>query len=397
MKPAPLALPPGRATRRHSLVCLAALAASPGLLMAPRPAQAQAGLTLLHRFTGGRAGAHPSSLMVHRSGQVFGVAEGGGLGERGLIFRLGMSGYRVVHRFISGEAQAGGAGQGKLSPLVEGPDGELHGTTLDGGNFGKGLAYRLNRLGQAVQWHHFTGGEDDGMSPSEQLVIGPDGAFYGVGIRVVGGWNQVPQVFRLDASGGFSRVAQIGSWLQGPGRLTLAGDGQFYLTSREGGSAGDGGAYRVSPDGQVSLLYSVDMALPTLAPSGGLVLHPDGFLYGTTENDPLNQQLGTVFRMSLDGQVSLLHRFQRSQGARPFGLLLGRDGGLYGVAREGGPLKGGTVYRVDTSGAFRLLHAFEPGWRPVGRLAQAADGQLLGVTQQGPAGTLGTVYSLGPA
>ena len=382
-------------SRRRSLAWLASLGAAPGLLLGPRQARAAAGgLEVVHAFAGGRDGAYPASLLVHSDGTLYGIAESGGRRNRGLIFRINARGYRVAHDFISGEGSGGGAGADQLDPLVEGPDGDLYGTTFNGGNFGKGLAYRLNELGQLVQLHHFTGGELDGMSPNEQLTVGPDGAFYGTGVRVVGGWNQVPQVYRMDAEGNVTHLAQIGSWLNGLSKLTLASDGQFYTMCASGGTAGDGGAYRVTPAGGVTPLYSVDAALPRLAPSGGFVQHPNGFLYGTTVNDPEDRRMGTIFRMSLDGQVKILHRFTGDDGMNPFGLLLGRDGRFYGVARSGGPHGFGAVYGIDTRGRFSIVHAFEAFWSPVGRLVQGQDGRLYGVTQFGPSGSLGTVYAL---
>jgi uncharacterized repeat protein (TIGR03803 family) len=385
-------------SRRRSLAWLAGLGAAPALLLAPQRARAEpAGLDVLHTFAGGREGAYPASLLVHSDGTLYGIAESGGRRNRGLIFRISARGYRVVHDFISGEGSGGGLGGDRLDPLVEGPDGALYGTTFDGGNFGKGLAYRLNDLGQLVQLHHFTGGELDGMSPNEQLSVGLDGAFYGTGVRVVGGWNQVPQAYRMDAEGNVTHLAQIGSGLNGLGKLTLASDGQFYTMSMSGGTFGDGGAYRVAPTGGGTPIYSVDAVLPRLSPSGGFVQHPNGFLYGTTENDPEDQRLGTVFRMSLDGQVKILHRFTGDDGMNPFGLLLGRDGRLYGVARSGGPQGFGAIYAIDTRGRFSVVHAFEDFCSPVGRLAQGRDGRLYGVTQFGPLGSFGAVYAVRPS
>ena len=125
--------------------------------------------------------------------------------------------------------------------------------------------------------------------------------------------------------------------------------------------------------------------------------HANGLLYGTTENDPEGQQFGTVFRMTLEGRVKILHRFSGTDGARPFGLVAGPDGALYGVARQAGPTSFGTVYRIDTRGNFSVLHAFESFVSPVGRLAFGPDGRLYGVTQFGPTQPYGSVYALTPA
>lgn len=385
------------AGRRQTLLAWAGLALAP-VAWVPRLARAApapAVFELIHEFTGDAGGANPASLMFRSDGVLYGVTESGGRQSRGTIFRIAGGRFRVAHAFINGEAQPGSVDGGKVDPLVEGPDGALYGTTFDGGNFQKGLAYRLyGETDTLMQLHHFTGGEADGMSPNEQLTVGADGALYGTGVRVVGGWNQVPQAYRMSLDGSITQLAQIGSWLNGLGKLTLASDGNFYAMSMLGGAFGHGGAYRMAPDGALDLLYSVAFERPTLSPSGGFVQHANGLLYGTTENDPEGRQLGTVFRMTLDGRVKVLHRFSGSDGARPFGLVVGPDGALYGVARQGGPNGFGAVYRIDTRGVFSVVHAFDSFVSPVGRLAFGPDGRLYGVTQFGPARPYGSVYAL---
>lgn len=391
----PMHLPaPTPLTRRRALATLAGAALVP-LALPGRARAAGPAFEVIHEFTGGSGGAYPASLMFRSDGVLYGVTESGGRASRGTIFRVADGRFRVAHAFISGEAQPGGVDTGQVDPLVEGPDGALYGTTFNGGNFQKGLAYRLyGDTDTLMQLHHFTGGEADGMSPNEQLTVGADGALYGTGVRVVGGWNQVPQAYRLTVDGSVTQLAQIGTWLNGLGKLTLASDGNFYTMSMLGGAFGHGGAYRMAPGGTLALLYSVAFERPSMSPTGGFVQHANGLLYGTTENDPEGRQLGTVFRMTLDGRVKILHRFSGTDGSRPFGLVTGPDGALYGVARQGGPTGFGAVYRIDTRGNLTVLHAFESFVSPVGRLAFGPDGRLYGVTQFGPTQPYGSVYAL---
>ena len=62
--------------------------------------------------------------------------------------------------------------------------------------------------------------------------------------------------------------------------------------------------------------------------------------------------LGTVFRMTLDGTVTVLHSFTGlNEGASPYGgLVRGPDRNFYGTTRDGGALNFGTVLRVTTHG-----------------------------------------------
>lgn len=405
-----MALAP-RISRRDSLRRLAAgvagftaaSAGSQGVQGAQVAQVAQLRLTMIHAFKGEAAGAYPASLCFRSDGSLFGVAEAGGRQNRGLVFAIGRSGrFQVVHRFGPGEAQAGGAGSGVLSPLAEGPDGWMYGATSNGGNWGKGLAYRLDELGRVVQLHHFTGSETDGQSPSHRFLPLADGDLLGSSLRVSGGWNLAPQLYRLKPDGSVIQLAQVGSGLNGMAQPAVGLDGQVYLMTASGGSTGRGGAYRTSTTPNetafAELIHDVASPLPRMQASGGFLPWADGALYGTSENDPLDLGWGTVFRMDMTGQVHPLHRFNGADGGRPFGLVLGPDGAMYGVARVGGPLGFGAVYRVMPGQGVHIVYAFEEWSAPVGQLALGPDGRLYGCTTFGPqGGFFGSVYALSPA
>ena len=55
------------------------------------------------------------------------------------------------------------------------------------------------------------------------------------------------------------------------------------------------------------------------------------------------------------------------------GLVVGRDGAIYGTTPRGGPANLGTVFRVEGDGNFRTLHAFDgtDGSYPEGLVAGA--------------------------
>jgi uncharacterized repeat protein (TIGR03803 family) len=86
----------------------------------------------------------------------------------------------------------------------------------------------------------------------------------------------------------------------------------------------------------------------------------------------------------------VLHHFigKPHDGARPAsGVIADASGRLYGVTALGG-LGGGTVYRFDPAGGFKLLHRFVgddlvQGYLPTGELLLAQDGRLYGTTEDG--------------
>jgi len=98
-------------------------------------------------------------------------------------------------------------------------------------------------------------------------------------------------------------------------------------------------------------------------------------------------------------EISVLHHFQ-DEGSQPLGeLIQGTDGYLYGTARDGGKDGYGTVYRLKPDGRdFQLVFTFDSGLaaqrvqNPVGRLLEASDGWLYGLTEGRPGGVETTLF-----
>lgn len=133
-------------------------------------------------------------------------------------------------------------------------------------------------------------------------------------------------------------------------------------------------------------------------PYSALVVAPDGSLYGTTGEGGtgtrcLDQGCGTIFRTKPNGATTILHSFDNvTDGSAPLaGLLLASDGNFYGTTYIGGPLVGGTLFRMSPGGKFKLLHTFQRagvgGAGPSGALAEGPDGAIYGTTNEGGAGT----------
>ena len=116
----------------------------------------------------------------------------------------------------------------------------------------------------------------------------------------------------------------------------------------------------------------------------------DGMFYGTTLSGGAGG-MGTVFRMTPAGQVTILHAFSGPDGAAPAAALVqASDGDFYGTTRDGGAFGMGTTFKITSGGIFTPLHSFSgatlgdaDGDNPISALIQATDGLLYGMTKNG--------------
>jgi len=135
-----------------------------------------------------------------------------------------------------------------------------------------------------------------------------------------------------------------------------------------------------------------------------LVEDSDGVFFGVNTNGGANNG-GTVYRVTSTGDFKLLHAFDPAgagnDGYSPHGTLVrGADGFLYGTTTSGGTIGGypgsqGTIYRINDAGQLTIVHSFTgpEGSQPIGGLTMAADGHLYGTASYGGLGS-GTIFRL---
>ena len=212
------------------------------------------------------------------------------------------------------------------------------------------------------------------------------------------------QGFKMVAS--FSGVDGSQSW----GQMIQGADGNFYGTTQSGGNnncdTGCGTIFRVSPSGVLTTLHSFTNTPDGSLPFGGLVQAPNGDLYGVTlAGGTLNANCapfratgcGTVFKITLGGTLTILHKFSSNDGQGPSGqLLIASDGNFYGTTGGGARYGGGTAFKMTPSGDLTTLHVFSgpEGYSPTAALIQATDGNLYGTTFDGGTNATGNVFKM---
>jgi uncharacterized repeat protein (TIGR03803 family) len=295
--------------------------------------------------------------------------------------------FAVIHAFDRGTD-----GRQPRSSLIQANDGTLYGTTARGGIYDWGSIFRLTTDGTETVLHSFDV-MVDGDYPSA-LIQAADGNFYGTAHQTTAGQGPFGFIFRMTPDGTFTTLHAFGCGADGAnpsGALVQANDGNFYGTTA--GLATDdcvapATVYRMTPDGTVSTIHVFNQHVDGTQPEAPLIQAQDSNFYGTTmAGGPFNG--GTVFRVMMDGTLTVLHAFhypEDEEGGEPSAALLeAADGSFYGTTTKGGLCTFcGTIFRLCSDGTFQVVYAFQQGsdagTQPVAPLVQAIDGNFYGTT-----------------
>jgi uncharacterized repeat protein (TIGR03803 family) len=375
----------------------------------------------------GYTGGAFCSISVPCDGLVSGLIPAEGV--QGPYLQSGIaSQFTILHSFD------GTDGEQPIGALVQATNGDLYGTTVYGGAKGAGTVFQTTPTGTLTTLHSFCAKSEctDGDYPFAGLVQATNGDLYGTtcGSSCVSGGNGFGHgtVFKMSPDGAlktlYSFCSQNGCADGSDPTATLvqATNGDFYGITENGGAANEGTPegtiFKITPQGVLTTLYSFcfPYAYPNCTgganPQGALVQATNGDLYGTASGGGANGY-GTIFKMTPNGKLTILYNFC-SQGTPPSdctdgkgptgGLVQATDGDLYGTTTGGGTYNGGTVFKITPTPPYTLttLYSFcsqsgcPDGNNPSAALIQGTDGHLYGTTNNGGAGSNGTVFQITP-
>ncbi len=365
-------------------------------------AQGMATLTTLHYFGNDSGGNEPlAGLLQASDGNFYGTTSRGDSGGANgpTLFKLTPDGtFTVLYHF--------GFNLSPDSELIQTDDGSIYGTANGAGNQSprNGGIFRLSPDGSLTVVHYFNLQTEGGDPVQCGVTQASDGNIYG--LTTLGGTEDHGTFYRLNADGTIATLHSFVAATEGSGpqaRLVQASDHNFYGTTTSGGMHGGGTIFRMTLDGTLTVLHQfAGGANDGSQPFAGLVQGSDGYLYGTTPRGGSSNDNGTVFRISLAGQFTVLHSFTGFDGGTPNARLVqATDGNFYGTSSSGGQGSAavGTVFKITPAGTFTNLHTFtgSDGGTPESNLIQATDGKLYGTTMTGNqlgAGLYGTVFHL---
>jgi uncharacterized repeat protein (TIGR03803 family) len=384
-----------------------------------------ASLVILHNFGDGSVvndGAQPAcSLIQAPDGNFYGTTNAGGIAGNGTVFKMTPQGViTILHVFQDDSVINDGSSP---NGLVRGTDGNFYGTTFFGGGNGLGAVFEITPQGQVTILHSFGDGSvpNDGTGPSDSMIQGSDGNFYGTTPN--GGSGGAGVVFKISSQGQYTILHNFGDGSVpndghlSSGRIIQGSDGNFYGETQQGGTAGFGTVYKMTPQGVVTILHSFSdgtVNMDGAQPSGSLTQGPDSNFYGSTSDGGASSGasgFGTVYKITPQGQVTILHRFNDgsvpNDGQFPLSLILGQNGNYYGMTDVGGSSGLGTIFQITPQGVVTILHSFgdgsvlHDGLTPTdASLLQTSDGSLYGTTING--GVVGgfnggTVFKFNPS
>jgi uncharacterized repeat protein (TIGR03803 family) len=219
----------------------------------------------------------------------------------------------------------------------------------------------LSASGSVVFTNLFSFSGTNGIEPEGTLVQAPNGDLYGTTRETTatsgGNWGFGAYghgtVFRITTNGVLTTIAHFTS-TNANGAYPRAGlifgrDGNLYGTTTGGGASGLGTVFRVTPTGGLTILASFGGTNGS-APISALLEGGSNVFYGTTFSGGLRKSpvevvagladCGTIFTIASSGHLKPLLFFDGTNGANPrTGLIRGKDGISYGTTSFGGPDK----------------------------------------------------------
>jgi uncharacterized repeat protein (TIGR03803 family) len=363
-------------------------------------------LATLHSFDGSDGTWPVSALAQSPDGSFYGSAVFGGNTSAcepsgcGTLFKITPGGALTrLYAFRCVDQSNCNNGAFPESAPIQAAGGNIYGATSQGGfncnNYrGCGTVYKITPQGGLTTLYLFCelkGNCVDGLYPQSPLTQDTDGTLYGSTFgggttgNLCNGSTGCGTLFKITTQAKLTTLHTFagpdGANPSGP--LILASDGNLYGTAGEGGPYNCGTIFRISQKGEFRTIYSFRCGPNDGGRPLSLFEAGDGNFYGTTESGGSTSDDGTVFRVTPQGNETVLYRFCElagcPDGAVPCGIGQATNGLLYGVTNFGGNTNDGTVFSLDV-GLAPFVEAL-PGYGHAGEVIVILGNDLTGATR----------------
>lgn len=226
--------------------------------------------------------------------------------------------------------------------------------------------------------------------------------FWGVSFDC--GDNSLGAIFTTDSVGENFEVKysfHYGEAFFPRGGLLYASNGNFYGCTFGYGNTNSGALYEYNPISEVFTIKVVfdSLPYPDNSPIGNLCQASNGKIYGVIEEGGVYNG-GMLYEYDLiSSNCSVVYNFQESiTGSRPFyGVIEAEPGKLYGTLLLGGLFGWGVLYEYDiVNSTFSKKKEFgdipSDGYFPSGGLFKASNNMFYGTTAQGGTNNDGVIF-----
>ena len=340
-------------------------------------------------------------LMLASNGKLYGVAQSGGDDYRGILFEYDPNTNIAVMKYnFKYDFEETDKGYYPTTRLIETSAGKLYGMTTDGGTNDEGTIFEYD-INTSIYTKKYDFDGANGNSPSSDLTVGLDGKLYG--LTYSGGLSDKGVLFEYDPiTGVYAKKYDFDGANGVPSRdLLFASNNKFYGLTNEGNNTG--ALFEYDPtSGVLTTKYDFDGSAGK-APPLSLIEASNGKLYGLTQSGWSNNDYGTLYEFDLATDVyTKLHDFEWYTGREPIGRLKqASNGKLYGVTNEGGEgPSAGVLFEYDIStNTYESKLSFglsSNGNSPYGNIIQATNGLLYGTVLNGGVNGVGFLFEFNP-
>ncbi|HEY5750501.1 MAG TPA: choice-of-anchor tandem repeat GloVer-containing protein [Chryseolinea sp.] len=356
------------------------------------------GYTVLHELTDPEGSSPFGNLIQAANGDLYGLTSKGGSDDWGTLFKMKTdgTGFTVLHNFAYAAE-----GSSPLGGLLQASNGKLYGMTRYG-FYGAGTIFSIQDDGSAYTTiFNLTGNTPirSGGYPRGDLIQGPDGFLYGTLLQ--GGVNNMGTLFKIKTDGsGFAKLIEFDGTAHGASpasTLLMGSDAKIYGMAQAGGANSVGAIFSLNADGSnFTRLFDFDNTTTGGSPTGELTEGSDGLLYGMTTTGGANS-FGTAFSIQKNGtNFHKLIDFDSRAATPIFGPLVESGAGVfYGMTSNGGVGNTGAVFSITSSGTFTVVKNF-PGEesRPWDLVLDATGEFYYGVVGSGASNGRGSFFRI---